>query len=207
MTQNGFPGFSPTNPNIKEIQTIPERRPDMPYAPPTAWRAHAVFCSSRVRHHRRCITSTRTTSANTIIPTGSRTRPGVRWRPSRAFRSRRPDLDRHFKGHDETRDQDGMVAVLKEYFGTWTPASTTICINQLSTPGARIELDVIAAFPPGNNGPLLDVVVAADGRGSPAGKVFPCIRGSKPHRLPVQGIRFPVSLAGRAGSHGIAAMR
>jgi hypothetical protein len=24
---------SPTNLNIKEIQTIPERRPDMPYAP------------------------------------------------------------------------------------------------------------------------------------------------------------------------------
>jgi enamine deaminase RidA (YjgF/YER057c/UK114 family) len=42
-----------------------------------------------------------------------------------------------------------MVAVLKEYFGSWTPASTTICINQLSTPGARIELDMIAAFRPG----------------------------------------------------------
>jgi 2-aminomuconate deaminase len=48
----------------------------------------------------------------------------------------------------DVRDQDGMVAVLKEYFGAWTPASTTICINQLSTPGARIELDMIAAFPP-----------------------------------------------------------
>jgi 2-iminobutanoate/2-iminopropanoate deaminase len=43
-----------------------------------------------------------------------------------------------------------MVAVLKEYFGSWTPASTTICINQLSTPGARIELDMIAAFPKSN---------------------------------------------------------
>jgi 2-iminobutanoate/2-iminopropanoate deaminase len=30
----------------------------------------------------------------------------------------------------DVRDQDGMVAVLKEYFGSWTPASTTICINQ-----------------------------------------------------------------------------
>jgi 2-iminobutanoate/2-iminopropanoate deaminase len=42
-----------------------------------------------------------------------------------------------------------MVAVLKEYLGNWTPASTTVCVNQLSTPGARIELDVIAAFSPG----------------------------------------------------------
>lgn len=41
------------------------------------------------------------------------------------------------------------VVVLKKYFGTWTPAGTTICINQLSTPGVRIELDMIAAFPPG----------------------------------------------------------
>jgi 2-iminobutanoate/2-iminopropanoate deaminase len=39
--------------------------------------------------------------------------------------------------------------VLKEYFGEWTPASTTICVNQLSTPGARVELDMIAAFPRG----------------------------------------------------------
>jgi enamine deaminase RidA (YjgF/YER057c/UK114 family) len=34
-------------------------------------------------------------------------------------------------------------------FGDWTPASTTVCINQLSTPGARIELDMIAAYPRG----------------------------------------------------------
>jgi 2-aminomuconate deaminase len=45
------------------------------------------------------------------------------------------------------RDQDGMVAVMSEYFGDWKPASTTVCINQLSTPGARVELDMIAAFP------------------------------------------------------------
>jgi len=49
----------------------------------------------------------------------------------------------------DIRDQDGMAAGLKEYFGSWRPASTTICINQLSTPGARIELGMIAAFPPG----------------------------------------------------------
>jgi 2-iminobutanoate/2-iminopropanoate deaminase len=37
--------------------------------------------------------------------------------------------------------------VMSQYLGDWKPASTTICINQLSTPGARVELDVIAAFP------------------------------------------------------------
>jgi enamine deaminase RidA (YjgF/YER057c/UK114 family) len=42
---------------------------------------------------------------------------------------------------------DGMVAVLSEYFGDWKPASTTICVNCLSTPGARVELDMIAIRP------------------------------------------------------------
>jgi 2-aminomuconate deaminase len=47
----------------------------------------------------------------------------------------------------DMRDMDGMVEVLKEYFGDWKPASTTICINALSTPGARVELDMIAVRP------------------------------------------------------------
>ena len=47
----------------------------------------------------------------------------------------------------DMRDMDGMVAVLADYFGAWTPASTTVCVNQLSTPGARVELDMIAVYP------------------------------------------------------------
>lgn len=47
----------------------------------------------------------------------------------------------------DMRDMDGMVVVLAEYFGAWKPASTTICINALSTPGARVELDMIAVKP------------------------------------------------------------
>jgi len=43
--------------------------------------------------------------------------------------------------------QPHMVTVLAEYFGDWTPASTTVCVNQLSTPGARVELDMIVAYP------------------------------------------------------------
>ncbi len=39
------------------------------------------------------------------------------------------------------------MKTLKEYFGDWTPASTAICINALSTPGARIELEMAAAYP------------------------------------------------------------
>jgi 2-aminomuconate deaminase len=47
----------------------------------------------------------------------------------------------------DMRDMDGMVAVLEGYFGNWKPASTTVCVNCLSTPGARVELDMIAVKP------------------------------------------------------------
>ena len=45
------------------------------------------------------------------------------------------------------RDADAMHATMGKYFGDWRPASTTVCINQLSSPGARIELDMIVALP------------------------------------------------------------
>ena len=45
------------------------------------------------------------------------------------------------------RDMDDLMATMAEYFGAWTPASTTVCVNQLSTPGARVELDMIAVYP------------------------------------------------------------
>lgn len=45
------------------------------------------------------------------------------------------------------RDADAMHKTMHGYFGDWLPASTTVCINQLSSPGARIELDMIVALP------------------------------------------------------------
>lgn len=47
----------------------------------------------------------------------------------------------------DIRDADGMHATMNKYFGDWLPASTTVCINQLSSPGARVELDMIIALP------------------------------------------------------------
>ena len=44
----------------------------------------------------------------------------------------------------------GSVSALASYFGDWHPASTTLCVNQLSSPGARIELDMIVALPKGS---------------------------------------------------------
>ncbi|MBX9844260.1 MAG: RidA family protein [Xanthobacteraceae bacterium] len=50
------------------------------------------------------------------------------------------------------RDADRMHATMAAYFGDWRPASTTVCINQLSSPGARLELDMIVALPKGQGG-------------------------------------------------------
>jgi len=40
-----------------------------------------------------------------------------------------------------------MHREMNAYFGDWRPASTTLCVNQLSSPGARVELDMIVALP------------------------------------------------------------
>jgi enamine deaminase RidA (YjgF/YER057c/UK114 family) len=47
----------------------------------------------------------------------------------------------------DIRDGDGMHKTMNGYFGDWRPASTMVCINQLSSPGARVELDMIVALP------------------------------------------------------------
>ena len=47
----------------------------------------------------------------------------------------------------DMRDADGMNITTGKYFGDWRPASTMVCINQLSSPGARVELDMIVALP------------------------------------------------------------
>lgn len=47
----------------------------------------------------------------------------------------------------DMRDADGMNRAMAPYLGDWRPASTMVCINQLSSPGARVELDMIVALP------------------------------------------------------------
>ena len=47
----------------------------------------------------------------------------------------------------DMRDFDGLHRVMNSYMGDWRPASTTICVNALSSPGARVEIDMIAVAP------------------------------------------------------------
>ncbi len=47
----------------------------------------------------------------------------------------------------DIREADDMHVVLSEYFGDWRPASTLVAISNLSSPGARVELDMTAIKP------------------------------------------------------------
>jgi 2-aminomuconate deaminase len=142
---------SPTNPGLKEIQTMPERHVDMPYAPAIRVESPGdmLFISGATPsplyhkhphvldehdHPNRIEDQTRRAmeTIKTILD-----HEGLTW----------TDIVKVTKYLTDIRDQDGMVAVLKDYFGAWTPASTTICVNALSTPGARVELDMVAIFP------------------------------------------------------------
>ena len=49
----------------------------------------------------------------------------------------------------DMRDMDELNVVQGTYLKDWKPISTTVCVNQLSTPGARIEIEAMAVFPRG----------------------------------------------------------
>ena len=147
---------SPSNPQLAEIQTEPDRRADMPYAPAirVTGGGDLLFISGATPsplyhkhphvlvehdHPNRIEDQTRRAmqSIQAILD-----HEGLCW----------TDIVKITKYLTDMRDMDGMVATLKEFFGDWTPTSTTVCVNQLSTPGARVELDMIAVFPTKRDG-------------------------------------------------------
>jgi enamine deaminase RidA (YjgF/YER057c/UK114 family) len=144
---------SPSNPSLGEIQTSPERVADMPYAPAIRVEAPGdlLFLSGatpsplyhrhphEVSEHQHPVgiaEQTRLAMENIKLILDHQ---GLTW----------SDVVKVTKYLTDMRDMDGMVAVLADYFGDWKPASTTVCVNQLSTPGARVELDMIAVYPRG----------------------------------------------------------
>jgi len=151
MTVRG-PAFqtSPTNPSIGEIQTNPERKKDMPYAPAIRVESPGdmLFISGatpsplyhkhphELHEHNHPVSIQAQTRLAMENIKGILDHQGLTW----------TDVIKVTKYLTDMRDMDGMVEVLKEYFGDWTPASTTVCVNQLSTQGARVELDMIAVY-------------------------------------------------------------
>ncbi|KPA21286.1 2-aminomuconate deaminase [Shimia sp. SK013] len=145
---------SPSNPVVQEIQTIPERHTDMPYAPAIRLEAPGdmLFLSGATasplyhahphewedHNHANDIEAQAHKAMLNVLSILEHQGLGV------------TDVVKVTKYLTDMRDQDGLNTVLSEYFGDWKPASTMICVNSLSTPGARIELDVIATYPKTN---------------------------------------------------------
>ena len=142
---------SPSNPAIEEIQTIPERGQEMPYAPAirvlspgdmlfisgstpaTLYHAHPHVVAEH-DHPNDIAAQTRLAMDNIA---GILAHEGLCW----------TDVVKVTKYLTDMRDFDGMVATMSTYLKDWKPASTTVCVNQLSTPGARVEIDMIAIYP------------------------------------------------------------
>lgn len=142
---------SPTNSSLGEIQTVPERVKDMPYAPAIRVEAPGdlLFISGATpsplyhkhphelhEHNHPVGIADQTRLAMDNIKT-ILDHEGLAW----------TDVVKVTRYLTDMRDMDGVVQTMAKYFGSWTPASTTVCVNQLSTPGARVELDMIAVFP------------------------------------------------------------
>ena len=142
---------SPTNPAIGEIQTLPARKADMPYAPAIRVTAPGdlLFISGATpsplyhrhphdltEHNHPVGIEAQTRLAMENIK-GILAHEGLTW----------TDVVKVTKYLTDLRDMDGLVAAIASYFGDWTPASTTVCVNQLSTPGARVELEMVAVYP------------------------------------------------------------
>ncbi len=142
---------SPSNPALGEIQTVPERVKDMPYAPAIRVEetGDLLFLSGATpsplyhkhphelyEHNHPIGIADQTRLAMDNIKT-ILDHEGLTW----------TDVVKVTKYLTDMRDMDGMVATMATYFGNWMPASTTVCVNQLSTPGARVELDVVAVYP------------------------------------------------------------
>ncbi len=47
----------------------------------------------------------------------------------------------------DMRESDAMHELMGTYFGDWKPARTMVCVNNLSAPGSRVEIDIIAVAP------------------------------------------------------------
>src|SRR3979409_2051537 len=127
MTRKPAFKTSPSNSAIKEVQTIPERRVDMPYAP-------AIRVES---------------------PCGLLFISGAT--PSPLYHKHPHVIDEHDHPNrieDQTRRAMETIKTILDHEGLTWPAvvtgRTAICVNALATQGARVELDMIAAFPKGD---------------------------------------------------------
>src|SRR5579864_8099985 len=141
-------GGEETLTNIQAVQPKPEEAATMPYAPAVSLEtpAELIFISGATasplyQQHPHVAAEhvqpddireqTRRAMENIKIVLDHK---GLTWR----------NVVKVTKFLTDMREIDALHQVMNGYFGDWRPASTTICINNLSSPGARIEIEAIA---------------------------------------------------------------
>jgi 2-iminobutanoate/2-iminopropanoate deaminase len=143
--------ISPSNASIAEIQTEPERYKDMPYAPAIRVEAPGdlLFVSGATpsplyhKHPHQLEEHQHPNDIKDQVRRALDTIVSILRHESLSL----TDVVKVTRYLTDMRDQDGLNEVFGEYFGNWRPASTTVCVNQLSTQGARVEIEVIAVYP------------------------------------------------------------
>lgn len=142
---------SPTNPGIGEIHTEPDRVADMPYAPAIRVEAPGdlLFISGATPsplYHKHPHDWSEHDHPNDIreqVRRAMRTIEGILKHEGLTW----TDTVKITKFLTDMREIELVSATMKEFLGNWSPASTTVCVNSLSTPGARIEIEVLAVYP------------------------------------------------------------
>lgn len=135
----------------REVHPVPERRSELPYAPAihVSGPVDLLFLSG--------MTAAPLYHSHPHVREEHYHAPDIETQVRRAMDKVKMVLEteglslRHVvritKYLTDMRDLEGMSGVLTEYFGDWKPASTTICVNCLNQPGARVEIEVTAVRP------------------------------------------------------------
>jgi 2-iminobutanoate/2-iminopropanoate deaminase len=133
---------------IAEVHPRPERAAEMPYAPAieVTGASQILFLSgataSPLYHQHPHV------AEEHVLP------DDIEEQTRRAMESIRSVLDAKGMGWrsvvkvtkylTDMREMDAVNRTMSEYLGDHLPASTLLCVNNLSSPGARVELDMIA---------------------------------------------------------------
>jgi enamine deaminase RidA (YjgF/YER057c/UK114 family) len=136
---------------IDEVHPQPERAAEMPYAPAieVTGASQIVFLSgataSPLYHQHPHV------AEEHVLP------DDIEEQTRRAMESIKSVLDatgltwrnvaKVTKYLTDMREADAVNRTMNEYLGDYRPASTLVSINNLSSPGARVELDMIAVGP------------------------------------------------------------
>jgi 2-iminobutanoate/2-iminopropanoate deaminase len=137
--------------NVEEVHPLPDRAAEMPYAPAieVTGAGRIVFISgataSPLYHQHPHV------KEEHVLP------DDIEEQTRRAMESIKMVLDARqltwrqvakvTKYLTDIREMDAVNRTMNEYLGDHRPASTLLCVNNLSSPGARVELEVIAVGP------------------------------------------------------------